>query len=45
MEIGALDEKIPISNTAPSIVEVIENIPKKGILKKRKQMMVIILCI
>lgn len=34
MEIGALDEKIPISNIHPSIVEAIENIPKKGISKK-----------
>lgn len=29
MEIGALDEKIPIYNIHPSIVEAIENIPKK----------------
>lgn len=33
-EIGALDEKIPISNIHPSIVEAIENISKKGISKK-----------
>lgn len=33
-EIGTLDEKIPISNIHPSIVEAIENISKKGISKK-----------